>query len=49
MFRLVETDPSTARQGDLGHASPTGLVEWALEWDSSSFQFLGGRFDVFTQ
>src|SRR5438876_3701081 len=49
MFRLVEADPSTARERELGHASPTGLVEWALEVDPFAFQFFGRRVDVLTQ
>jgi len=36
MFWLVEANLAAARQGDLGHTSPTGLVERALEPDSSS-------------
>src|SRR2546428_1281714 len=49
MFWLVEPDPSAARQGDLGYASPAGVIEWALGWDPSSFELLGRRFDVLTQ
>ena len=49
MLRLIQSDPSAAGQSDLRHASPTGLVEWALEGHPSSFQLLGGRFDVLTQ
>src|SRR5207253_4157341 len=49
MLWLVEADLSAARQGDLGHASPAGLVEGALERDTSSFQLLGSRVNVLTQ
>jgi hypothetical protein len=49
MFWLVETNPSATREGDFGHAPPTGIVERALERDPSSLQLQGGRFDVLTQ
>ncbi len=49
MFRLVEPDPSAARQGDLGDASPTRLVEWAPDGDPFLFQLLGCRLDVVAQ
>src|SRR6202162_1155679 len=46
MFRLIESDPSAPRQSQLRHASPSRLIEWALERDPFSFQFLGGCLDV---
>jgi hypothetical protein len=49
VFWLVEADPSAAGQGDLGDASPAGLVKWALEGDPCPFEFLSGCVDVLTK
>src|SRR6266516_130203 len=49
MLGLVQSNASSAGQGDPGDASPAFLIEWPGDGDLSPLQFLCRRLDVLAQ